>query len=113
MLSLLLQALEAAEAVHSQLEALLERERSDNRGMAADAAEMQVGGSADVVVKSSNAVLWPGVFILHCCSSCLLSLHADKMLFVPCRRRWQAWSSSWRQHTSSWQRWAGKLFSCG
>lgn len=37
------QALEAAEAVHSQLEALLERERSDNRDMTADAAEMQVG----------------------------------------------------------------------
>lgn len=53
LLSLLLQALEAAEAVHSQLEALLERERSDNRGMAADAAEMQVGGSADVAVKSA------------------------------------------------------------
>ncbi len=32
--------------MHSQLEALLERERSDNRGMTADAAEMQVGGCA-------------------------------------------------------------------
>lgn len=29
--------------MHSQLEALLERERSDNRGMTADGAEMQVG----------------------------------------------------------------------
>ena len=36
------QALEAAEAVHAQLGALLERERADNRGMAGEAAEMQV-----------------------------------------------------------------------
>ncbi len=34
-------ALEAAEAVHAQLEALLERERADNRGMTAEATEMR------------------------------------------------------------------------
>lgn len=34
-------ALEAAEAVHAQLETLLERERGDNRAMTADATEMR------------------------------------------------------------------------
>lgn len=34
-------ALEAAEAVHGQLEALLERERGDNRGMTAEAVELR------------------------------------------------------------------------
>jgi hypothetical protein len=34
-------ALEAAEAVHAQLESLLDRERGDNRGMTAGAVEMQ------------------------------------------------------------------------
>lgn len=34
-------ALEAAEAVHAQLAALLERERADNRGMTAEATEMR------------------------------------------------------------------------